>query len=98
MNDIKVGTFTGSASAVNVVCGFIPSAVIIMEPSVPTFCVLEVGASGVGQEIAAAAVAATAGDAIPYGDTSGDTGQGFTVAAGAGANVNAQTITYIALR
>lgn len=98
MNDVKVGTVEGTTAALNVVIGFIPSVVIVMESSVPTFCILEVGAAGVGQEIAAAAVAATAGDAIAYGDADGDTGYGFTLAASAGANVNGQDLTYVALR
>lgn len=98
MNDVYVGTYEGAATAVDVVIGFQPTAVICMEPSVPTFCVLAVAASGVGQEIAAACANATAGDAIPYGDADGDTGHGFTIAAGAGANVDGETVTFIALR
>jgi hypothetical protein len=59
MNDVKVGTFAASASAVNVECGFVPDFVNVIDRATPSVS-MGVPGGAVGVNIAAAAAAEAA--------------------------------------
>jgi len=97
MNDVKVGTFTAvAAENVDVVVGFIPSAVVLLNPTTADHGHYVIG--GAQLETVSDVCASCAGDIIAYGDADGDTGNGFTLIAGAALNDDGETITYIAYR
>lgn len=70
MNDVKVGTFTASASAVNVPVGFIPDAVILIDRATPSMSIGVIGSGDNGLNIAAAAAAEAAAFAAWTGEDS----------------------------
>jgi hypothetical protein len=97
MNDVKVGTFTAvAAENVDVAIGFIPSAVVLLNPATADHGTYVIG--GAQLETVSDVCASCAGDMIAYGDTDGDLAQGFTLIAGAALNDDTETITYIAYR
>jgi len=96
MNDVKVGTFTGAATEVDVAVGFIPSAVRLINPTAADSGYYVVG--GAQLETVADVAASCAGDVIAYGDADGDTAQGFSIIAGAALNADGVEVTFIAYR
>jgi hypothetical protein len=96
MNDVKVGTFTGDGANVDVAIGFIPSCVMLVNPTAADSGTYVLG--GAQLETVADVAASCAGDVIAYGDVDGDAAQGFTIINGAALNVDTVEITYIAYR
>lgn len=94
MRDIYVGSFTGAAAAVDVVCGFVPSAVIFFEGGGSPSTAMAV-VDGVSVDQVAAATAAAAEVTSFKSNTEG---AGFTVANGASFNEDGVTTNFIAFR
>lgn len=94
MRDVYVGSFAGAAAAVNVVCGFVPAAVLFFEGGAsPSLAMAVVDGVSVDQvaSTTATASAVTAFESATEGD-------GFTVANGAAFNEDGVVTNFIALR
>lgn len=93
---MRVGSYTGTGSSLNISLGFIPDVVILINYTDGTPVVFWTSGmdAGTSVDIAAAAASNAAGSISPYAGTAGDKSAGFTT--GADNSTNDKVYTYIA--
>lgn len=88
-----VGRVTGTGSAINVVLGFKPDYVEVVNAT--TGAILRRFRGSTGQKVVVAGTITVAAGLLDY---TGPTGDGFTIPVDAQVNVNGQVIDYLAVR